>query len=241
MADAAVKLGLELESTSKYMPSSNSFQRIQGRHLVHYHAERKAVALLLEKNPQENTFEIWMNLSMCKNCHWFFECLSSHLSGRTFRVMAKDTLHNFQGGTCSCGLVGLELTNAKDSHDDLRVKTSQLKEFINGGSWNAAQQLWLQMQNLPTLDIKAFSVMLQWFMKNPSLSSVNRIVGIWSLINMMKGLQVKPDYGIWAVLLQCYCKDTTVPLTGVIEAWNELNQSGEVNKCNTTILSILNK
>jgi hypothetical protein len=238
LADKALKLTTDVQTQSSYSPSY---------HAVHYHAERKAIACLLSAQ-SDDTLTVHVNMSICDDCHWFCECLAKLYPSKTFTVIAGNTTHIFRDGTCSCGcsFASMRHQDSANCKKLLASQTKYLQRLIGCGDWSKAQELWKQI-SLAKPDIVTFSVMTQWFVKNPTLTEGEKLHGLWTLINQMVSCSVSPDYGIWAVLLQVYIKFSKARQTeqtkflfgGILKIWEELLHSSEIKQCNITILNML--
>ena len=69
-----------------------------------YHAEKKAVAFVLNQNEQEMDILIETNLRMCRDCHRFFLKLSQYYPSKLIVVVDPRRTHNFSNAKCSCGV-----------------------------------------------------------------------------------------------------------------------------------------
>jgi hypothetical protein len=67
-----------------------------------HHAEKKALAALLEAGADEDLL-VEINFQMCADCHAFFKSASRALGRKLTVREAKKTTHVFEGGACSCG------------------------------------------------------------------------------------------------------------------------------------------
>jgi tetratricopeptide (TPR) repeat protein len=238
LAVLAVQLGIDLQETSAYKPSQYTSHRSRN-HFVQYHAERKAVAALLKQYPDAKSYNIHVNVSICSDCHWFFENLSLRYPLKQFKLITLETSHYFSNGQCSCGASHKQ--DKRDMHIDLISRTSHLRELIKQEKWLQAKQVWLSMQDL-ALDVQAFSTMTQLFVKAPHLSTVERIKELWSLVEIMNDREVYIDYGIWAILLKQYTtvdSNDDISIEGVKTIWQELVRTKEIDRCNNVIFNMI--
>merc|ERR1711933_692538 len=67
--------------------------------LLQLHAEKKALAVLLENN--ESELNVYMVLETCLDCHEFFKSASLWL-GRSIQLHQCSINHTFTNGCCSC-------------------------------------------------------------------------------------------------------------------------------------------
>ena len=64
------------------------------------HAEKKALAMLLSNNV-EDELSISINFNACMDCHEFFK-ISSQMLGRRIQLRQPQMTHTFSAGNCSC-------------------------------------------------------------------------------------------------------------------------------------------
>ena len=64
------------------------------------HAEKKALAMLLSNNV-EDELSISINFNACMDCHEFFK-ISSQMLGRRIQLHQPQMTHTFSAGNCSC-------------------------------------------------------------------------------------------------------------------------------------------
>ena len=65
------------------------------------HAEKKALAMLLSNNGEDELIIISINFNACMDCHEFFK-ISSQMLGRRIQLRQPHMTHTFSAGNCSC-------------------------------------------------------------------------------------------------------------------------------------------
>ena len=67
-----------------------------------YHAEKKALAVLLTTNTNNDNHNLCITISMrmCRDCHNFFAKMSGHLN-KTIECVDVNGIHVFERGVCS--------------------------------------------------------------------------------------------------------------------------------------------
>lgn len=66
-----------------------------------YHAEKKALAILLDEDKDNENIEITISMSMCNDCHSFFENVSKCYNNKTIKCVDIKGTHTFNNGKCS--------------------------------------------------------------------------------------------------------------------------------------------
>ena len=68
-----------------------------------YHAEKKALAFVMDRDEMAMDITISINFRMCIDCHMFFLRVSDRYPMKTIVVNSPGTVHHFNHGQCSCG------------------------------------------------------------------------------------------------------------------------------------------
>lgn len=71
--------------------------------MLKYHAEKRALALMLRTEPKEEDVVMTVTMRMCADCHRFFCSVSRAEPQRRIICVDPTKRHVFHKGTCSCG------------------------------------------------------------------------------------------------------------------------------------------
>ena len=97
------------------------------RKLLRNHAEKKALAFLLEQSSQDLVVNV--NMRMCADCHRFYAAVSKRVTSRLIVCNDRHSQHRFQNGECSCGLPYSDLKNVNRDMGKSKLTTSCFVPF----------------------------------------------------------------------------------------------------------------
>ena len=126
----ARKLWSKLRQRKPYKPQLEESLKL--------HAEKKALAMLLSNNV-EDELSISINFNACMDCHEFFK-ISSQMLGRRIQLRQPQMTHTFSAGNCSCNdqwsweaRLTPEIRRAASQKEKTVVKKRCGKRCENGG------------------------------------------------------------------------------------------------------------